>query len=123
MTTPAGTNEQTGVGQITVTASGVSREYAEFSQLTSGTLFFDVSAASGTTPSLVLTLQMQNPTTEKWHDVSSFAAQTAATSGVIAPLSVTFQTFKYRLSWAVTGTTPSFTFSAVMVAYAEEPVA
>lgn len=122
LTTPAGTNEQAGVGQITVTTTGTSREYPEIAQLNSAIIFLDVSAASGTTPSLTVSLQQQDPFSLKWQDVVVFAAQTAVTGATpLAAQTLELYAVTYRLSWIVSGTTPSFTFSCGVVAGSEEP--
>lgn len=119
LTTLPTQNEQTGASSLTVTGSGVSREYGDFMPAHRGILFLDVSAASGTTPSLTVTLQQRNPLTDKWHDVVAFPAQTAATGATpIAPLTTELYAQFYRLSWVVTGTTPSFTFSCGITASA-----
>ena len=70
-------------------------------------LTLSVTAASGTTPSLTVTIQ-HSADGVTWTNHSSFAAATAVTSerkvfGGIDRFA--------RASWTVTGTTPSFTFS------------
>jgi hypothetical protein len=73
----------------------------------------DVTAASGTTPSLTLSVEWSMDAGTTWAQVDAtadaFAAVTATgtkvkTFNVRAPY--------YRLVWTITGTTPSFTFSA-----------
>lgn len=123
LTTPAGTNEQTGVGQITVTASGNSREYGHFAAEPRAIFFLDVSAASGTTPSLTVTVQGFDPGSGKWQTVAAFPAQTASTATVIAPIAVDPLYYQVlRTSWVVSGTTPSFTFTCGAITVAEEPI-
>lgn len=124
LVTPAGTNEQTGVGQITVTASSNSREYPELANFSKGLLWLDVSAVSGT-PSVVVALQHQDPFSGKWQNVTggAFAAQTAVTGGTpLAPLAVDLVAKNYRLAWTVSGGTPSMTFSCGITVHTEEPV-
>jgi len=70
-------------------------------------LLLDVTAASGTTPSLTVTLE-QSRDGSTWRTVSSFAAKT--TTGQEA-LSAGGLDRYIRVSWAISGTTPSFTFS------------
>lgn len=116
-------NEQANASSITVTTSGNSREFRELGSFQRAILFLDVSAASGTTPSLTVTLQVQDPVSQKWSAVTAFPAQTAATGGTpITPLTQELYGLNYRLSWAVSGTTPSFTFSCCAVVGVEEPI-
>ena len=72
----------------------------------------NVSAVSGTTPSLVVSLQAYNPLSGTWVDVAASAAITAVGDYVLStsPLPHT-----WRLNFTLTGTTPSFTFGGVMV--------
>ncbi len=73
-------------------------------------LLVNVTAASGTTPSLALSVEWSNNGTV-WatpETADTFAALTAAATKV--------KTFErkavfYRVVWAITGTTPSFTFT------------
>jgi len=123
LVTLANANEQSSAASITVTTSGNSREYRELGNFQRAILFMDVSAASGTTPSLTVTLQVQDPVSQKWSNVVAFPAQTAATGGTpITPLTQELYGTCYRLSWAVSGTSPSFTFSCCAVAGVEEPI-
>lgn len=68
----------------------------------------DVTAASGTTPSLTVTVQ-DSPDGSTWTTRDTFAAKTTTGNetrslpGGLAP--------NVRASWTITGTTPSFTFS------------
>jgi hypothetical protein len=70
-------------------------------------LLLDVTAASGTTPSMTVTLE-QSRDGSTWRTVSSFAAKT--TTGQEA-LSAGGLDRYIRVSWTISGTTPSFTFS------------
>jgi hypothetical protein len=111
-------NEQASATPATVTASGLSREYPELGSFQRAVLLLEVSAVSGTTPSLTVALEMENPLTLNWVAVSTFAAQTAVSA---APITATLELYglKYRLRWTVTGTTPSFTFVCGAIAGAE----
>lgn len=121
LSTQAGVNEQSGASPVTVTTTGNSREYRELGQFDRCILFLDVSAASGTTPSLTVSLQVEDPQSGKWSQVVAFPAQTAATGGTpITPLTAELHGLNYRLAWVISGTTPSFTFSCNAVARAEE---
>jgi hypothetical protein len=70
-------------------------------------LLLDVTAASGTTPSLTVTIEESHDGTT-WRTVSAFAAKTAVGT---ERKSFSIAGRYYRVSWAITGTTPSFTFS------------
>lgn len=122
MTTLPTANEQTGVVPLTVTAAGLSREYPELGAFDTMLALLDVSAASGTTPSLTVKLQGYNPLSDKWHDVITFPAQTAVTSTVITPINAYVDFQSYRASWTVTGTTPSFTFTFGVIVHTTEPI-
>ena len=70
-------------------------------------LVSSVTAASGTTPSLTVTLEHSGDGTT-WVAHSSFAAQTG--TGSARKVFSGFDRY-VRITWAITGTTPSFTFS------------
>lgn len=70
-------------------------------------LLLDVTAASGTTPTLNVTVEESDDGTT-WRQVGTFAQKTAVSNerksfAISAP--------KYRVTWTIGGTTPSFTFS------------
>lgn len=71
----------------------------------------NVTAASGTTPSMTVTTQWSNDGLI-WFDADPVDAFTALTAvkGVVKQFPV--KGAYARLVWAITGTTPSFTFSA-----------
>jgi hypothetical protein len=125
MTTLVTDNEQTAVVPRTVGTTGTSREYPELARFARGTFLFDVSAASGTNPTLDVVIQGFNPLSAKWHTVVTFAQQTGATGAgsVIAAQSTTLDFQTYRAQWTVGGTnTPSFTFTLACIAHTEEPI-
>lgn len=97
----------------TVTASGSGNTYVqEFAYASRGIFFLDVSAASGTSPSLTVSVQVQDAASGKWQNILSFPAQTAATGGT--PLSaITSELYgvAHRVAWTVSGTSPSITFT------------
>lgn len=73
-------------------------------------IYVAVTAVSGTSPSMTVTYQC-SPDGATWYDHTSGAAITAATNQVIK---IASNAGKYgRLSYAISGTSPSFTFSAV----------
>lgn len=73
-------------------------------------LFADVTAASGTTPSLTLSVEWS-------YDGTNFAtpdtpdAFTAVTAAAKKMKQLDVKAPLYRIVWTITGTTPSFTFS------------
>ena len=71
-------------------------------------LVLDVTAASGTSPSLTVNVQTSDDNTT-WRTLQSFTAVTAAPAN--QHLSVGGLDRYLRFSWTITGTTPSFTFS------------
>lgn len=68
----------------------------------------DVTAASGTTPNLTVFVEGTLDGTN-WDALGTFAAKTAAGREVITVNPVIGT--RLRVRWAITGTTPSFTFS------------
>lgn len=74
-------------------------------------VYLNVTAASGTSPSMTVMYQC-SPDGVTYYDHTAGAAITAATSQLIK---VATNTGTYgRISYAISGTTPSFTFSAVV---------
>lgn len=107
----------------TVTASGNGNvNISDFIGSNRGIFFLDVSAASGTTPSLTVSVQVQDAASNKWQNIASFPAQTAATG--VTPLSaITTELYgvAHRVAWTVSGTTPSFTFTLGYVGSRQNP--
>lgn len=117
-------NEQTGVSPKTVTVAGttVSREFSEFSRLLRGAFLLDISAISGTTPTLDVVVKGFNPVSGKWHPVVTFPQQSAVSTVPVAPVIVDLHFLLYRAEWTVAGTTPSITFSLCAMANSEEAI-
>lgn len=69
----------------------------------------DVTAVSGTTPSLTVTIEESSNGSTGWAAHSSFTARSTTGSQVI-DLKKRTQPF-VRAAWTISGTTPSFTFS------------
>jgi hypothetical protein len=67
----------------------------------------EITAASGTTPNLVVRIQ-DSPDGTTWTTRDTFPAQTG-TAAVVRPLPENMAQFQ-RADWTITGTTPSFTF-------------
>jgi hypothetical protein len=70
----------------------------------------NVSAASGTTPTLVVRVQVQDPVSSTWVDLPSAVTGTITGTGATL-LTVSNLPRTYRFAWVIGGTTPSFTFS------------
>lgn len=74
-------------------------------------IYLNVTAVSGTTPSMTVTYQC-SPDGTNWYDNGAGSAITANTTQLIK---VSSNAGKFgRLNYAITGTTPSFTFSAII---------
>jgi hypothetical protein len=75
---------------------------------TAASLVLAVTASGGTTPTLDVTIQTRHDAGDAWRTVGTFAQKTAAGSErkSFGPLDN-----EVRASWAIAGTTPTFTFS------------
>lgn len=95
------------------TASGNGPTSAGFAGSTHLRAQVNVSAASGTTPSLTVVIEDSIDGGVTWHSVMSVPAltaagvQTARTDAVVGP--------DVRARWEITGTTPSFTFEVLLM--------
>lgn len=69
----------------------------------------NATAVAGTTPSMVVTVEDSVDDGLTWNVIDTFGAITAATR-IVRSTTATFGP-KLRVSWAITGTTPSVTFS------------
>lgn len=69
----------------------------------------DVTAASGGTPNLAVLIEDSLDGGVNWNPVVTFTAKTAA-GREVKDLTTPFSDM-LRVSWVITGTTPSFTFS------------
>lgn len=75
------------------------------------TIYLNVTAVSGTTPSMTVTYQ-SSPDGVTYYDHTAGAAITAAG---VQMIKIPTNSGTYgRISYAISGTTPSFTFSAVV---------
>ena len=113
---------ETAVLSGTFTASANGADFTNY-DAARGYFFLNITAASGTTPSLTLKLQAKCDTTGVYYDVpgAAFAAKTAAGSdmlvvkpGVAAVANqAVSQPVPSTFRWVatITGTTPSFTFT------------
>ena len=92
------------------TTSGDSGMWTGFGRASTLRVQLNVTAASGTSPSLAVFVEDSFDGTT-WNQIAAFAAKTAAGVEVVN-ISTPF-TDRVRVRWAITGTTPSFTFSVV----------
>lgn len=96
------------------TASGDSGPQSGFEVSSALRAQLDVTAASGTTPTLNVVLEDTLDGGVTWNTIGTFAQRTAAGREVINV--TTPFTDRLRARWTVGGTTPSFTFSVVVYA-------
>lgn len=105
--------EETLVPSLARTATGNSGAIYGFGPASTLRVQLDVTAVSGTSPSMTALVEDTLDGTN-WNAVGTFAAKTAAGREVInitTPFSDVI-----RISWTVTGTSPSFTFAVAAVA-------
>lgn len=101
---------------ITIVASAARTTSGNSGQLEPGAdgetvcLHVGVTAASGTTPSLALSVEWSNDGTN-WATPETADTFTAITAAVQRVKTFERKAMFYRVVWAITGTTPSFTFS------------
>ena len=100
--------QDTLVGSAARTASGSSGSVVGWGVYTTIRAQLNVTAVSGTSPNLVVTVEDSLDGTN-WNTIGTFAAKTAAGREVIN-ITTPFAG-QVRVSWAITGTTPSFTFA------------
>lgn len=72
----------------------------------------NVTAVSGTTPSMTLSLQWSHDGGTTWADADPVDGFTAITATGPKVKDFAVKAPHVRLAWAITGTTPSFTFDA-----------
>lgn len=105
--------EGTGLASAARTASGASDDI----KLVFGSklaVYLDVTAASGTTPTLDVTVMAKDPASGKYFEIGSFTQATATTSEAIfigGGSDAEFPVKTFRIEYTIGGTTPSFTFS------------
>lgn len=102
---------QTPVPLAARTVSGSSPAVAGYAGASTLRAQLNVTAASGTTPSLSVTIE-DSLDGANWNTIGTFAAKTAAAREVIN-VTTPFAD-RVRISWAITGTTPSFTFDCIV---------
>ena len=99
-----------------IKASGAVTTTSQSSLFEEGTgdelaVMLDVTAVSGTTPSMTVSVQWSNDGST-WFTADPADAFTAITAATKVTKSFTIKGLYARLNYAITGTTPSFTFSA-----------
>lgn len=102
-------NEVALVPSSTVTVSG-NGAGEDVSQYTEGLVTLDVTAASGTSPTLAVKIQTSDDGGTTWYDIpnASFTQATAVTKQAIQ---INTYGNLIRAAYTVGGTTPSFTFT------------
>lgn len=95
------------VGSAARTATGTG-DTAEMGEMSTMRLKLDVTAASGTAPTLDVIVETSPDGAANWQTVATFAQKTAVSSELnVFPGCDRF----VRAKWTIAGTTPSFTFS------------
>lgn len=103
-------NKFTALASAARTASGTADLGALPGDFIEVNVYIAVTAVAGTSPSMTVTYQCSHDGVD-WYDHTAGAAITAATNQLIK---ITANAGKHgRLSYAISGTSPSFTFSAV----------
>lgn len=74
-------------------------------------LLVDVTAASGTSPSLTVSVEWSPDGGVTWYPADTPDAFAAITATKKAAKQFTVKAPDYRIVWTITGTTPSFTFA------------
>lgn len=97
------------------TVTGNSGEFDSFGEASTLRAQLDITAASGTTPTLDVLIQDTLDGTN-WNTVGTFA-QKVTTGREVINITVPFAR-RVRALWTITGTTPSFTFSVVVASQA-----
>jgi hypothetical protein len=111
---------------VAETATWTSRDFGEFGGFTHVALVLDVTAVSGTTPSMTVKLQERSDqkTGGLYLDpASGYAFAAVTTAPTLLRLAIDWLYFvKYRAVATISGTSPSFTFTLAAYLSAEEPV-
>lgn len=136
LTTLPTQNEQSGVGQATVTGNVTFKEKGIAAAFSRALVWFDVSAISGATATLTVFIEGRLPDIDKWVTLISdalpeptpslnrFPAQTAVTPATpLPPVAINPLYYDHiRCRVTLTGTSPSCTFSCAMMLMTEEPI-
>lgn len=79
-----------------------------------GVAYLNVTAASGTTPTLTVKIQGQDPVSGTWFDTGTAFAQKTTTGNERVAITALPDTTLRAVS-TITGTTPSFTYTVTLV--------
>jgi hypothetical protein len=74
--------------------------------------YLDVISVSGTSPTLDLFIDIQDPLSRKWVNQDKFPTISSITTLALA---LPVRSMKYRIRWILGGVSPSFTFSVGVV--------
>lgn len=107
--------EETIVASAARTASGNQADPGDWGRVSSLRLQLNVTAASGTSPTLNVLVEDSVDGTN-WNTIGTFAQKTAVSREVIN-VTTPFAR-RLRVSWTIAGTTPSFTFDVIAVSQA-----
>ena len=92
------------------TSSGSGDGSSAAAEFREGNILLDITAVSGTSPSLTVTVET-SADGANWFAHTAFTAKTAAGKDVLKLANVGSYV---RVSYAISGTSPSFTFSVVL---------
>lgn len=92
------------------TTSGTSAEF-DSTGFKEVAIYLNVTAASGTTPTLDLKAQSLDPVSGVWMDIPSGALTQKTAAGTELKVLSAGLGNRMRISYTIAGTTPSFTFS------------
>lgn len=103
----------------TIKASGALTATAQSGAIDEGSgdeiiVMLDVTAVSGTSPSMAVTVQWTNDGTN-WFNADPVDTFTAITAAGKVTKNFAIKGTAFRLNYTITGTTPSFTFAAYSV--------
>ena len=114
--------DETLVASATQTTTGNGSDY-DTEGIKDAVVFLNISAASGTTPTLDVKIQGKDPVSAAYKDLCAFTQKTTTGTAIIvlgtgaANTAETDDAWenplpkKIRAAWTIGGTTPSFTFS------------
>jgi hypothetical protein len=95
--------------------TGNSSETSDLPSDGPGVLYLDVTAASGTTPTLDIDLEVKDPLSGQWFTLVSLTQATGVTTQRLATGLADLADVVFRAVWTIGGTTPDFTFSLCFV--------
>jgi hypothetical protein len=114
LVTLPGANEQSGASPLTLTGAGTtfSRAYGEFARAVKALFALNITAVSGSSPTLDVVVQGYDEVSDVWYDVLTFAQQNAISSSPVTPIAADTYFRIYRVKFVVGGSsTPTFTLT------------